>query len=432
MTAGSNSRCRTRNIGLATFSLLNLLQALAVASLSPRRNWTICSKSIHEEPLPLQQEQQACPIPSDWAPWSPRPSCVQPSHEYDSEPTDCLFTFPTFRGNQGISLITTPHIAASIVDTLDDSRASAGLRPNHSNLRQERENKTAAYEIRDLPGRGKGLVAKRRFARHETIMVGFPVLIVRLDFINEDRYSRRQKQTMMERSVKQLPQGQQEAVLALQRNTGGEPILDTLRTNGFGIEIGGAQHLALFTEGSRVNHNCRPNAFWRYINSKMAMEVVALRDIRPGEEIAHSYAPLGYTYAERKAVLQAWGFRCTCALCSAPREERELSDSRRERILEIHQTLGQASGLRDRRVDELVLEATRLVELEELHPQLVEYYQQFAKAYLMTGNLRRAREFIAEADKMWQLYGGEEHENVDGMRELWRILEEVEADALDS
>jgi hypothetical protein len=180
----------------------------------------------------------------------------------------------------------------------------------------------------------------------------------------------------------------------------------------------------------------------------MAMEVVALRDIRAREEITHSCklsrpvidammgsleldAPLGYSYAERKTVLQAWGFRCTCALCSAPREERELSDRRRERILEIHQTLGQASGLSERRVDELVLEATRLIELEELHPQLVEYNQQFAKAYLMTGNLRRARELIVEADKMWQLYGGEEHENVDGMRELWRTLEEAEGDALD-
>ncbi|KAK4235342.1 SET domain-containing protein 5 [Achaetomium macrosporum] len=262
-------------------------------------------------------------------------------------------------------------------------------------------------------------------------MVGFPVLLVRLDFVNGDRYSRRQKRIMMETGVRQLPRQQQAAIMALQRNTGGEPILDILRTNGFGIEIGEAQYLALFTEGSRVNHNCRPNAFWRYVNSKMAMEVVALRDIRAGEEIAHSYAPLGYTYAERKAVLQAWGFRCTCALCSAPLAERELSDRRRERLLEVHQTLGQASGLSDHRVDELVLEATRLIAQEELYPQLVEYYQQFAKAYLMTGNLRRAREFITKADKTWQLYGGEEHENVDGMRELWRTLEEAEGDALD-
>jgi hypothetical protein len=184
---------------------------------------------------------------------------VQPSYENESDPADCVFTFPTFRGNQGISLITTPHLAASIVDTLDDSRVSSpGSRPNLSNLEQEREDKTATYEIRDVPGRGKGLVAKRRFARHETIMVGFPVLVVRLDFINGDRFTRRQKRSMMETSVRQLPQGQQEVIMALQRNTGGEPILDILRTNGFGIEIGGEQHLALFTEGSVSRHPYLP------------------------------------------------------------------------------------------------------------------------------------------------------------------------------
>lgn len=64
--------------------------------------------------------------------------------------------------------------------------------------------------------------------------------------------------------------------------------MDVLRTNGFGIEIAGEGHLALFLEGSRVNHNCRPNAFWRWVPSKMAMEVVALRGIGKGEEVAHS------------------------------------------------------------------------------------------------------------------------------------------------
>lgn len=64
--------------------------------------------------------------------------------------------------------------------------------------------------------------------------------------------------------------------------------MDVLRTNGFGIEIAGEGHLALFLAGSRVNHNCRPNAFWRWVPSKMAMEVVALRGIGKGEEVAHS------------------------------------------------------------------------------------------------------------------------------------------------
>jgi hypothetical protein len=77
------------------------------------------------------------------------------------------------------------------------------------------------------------------------------------------------------------------------------------------------------------------------------------------------------------------------------------------------------------------MEAMGLIEQEELRPQLVEYYQQFAKAYLMVNDLKRARAFVAEADKAWVLYGGEQHENIDGMRELWETLEEAEKGAED-
>ncbi|KXX78909.1 SET domain-containing protein 5 [Madurella mycetomatis] len=271
----------------------------------------------------------------------------------------------------------------------------------------------------------------RRFAKHEVIMVGFPVFVIRMDFVNEDRFTQRQKRLMMETGMNQLPPEQKNAILALAKSTGGEPILDVIRTNGFGVEIEGVQHLALFIDGSRINHNCKPNAFWRYVNSNMAMEVVALRDVPAGEEIAHSYAPLGYTYEERKAVLQSWGFRCRCALCSAASTERRLSDSRRERLLELHRTLSQASGLSDQRVSELVQEAMMIIQQEGLEPQLVEYYQQFATAYMMTNNLKRAREMVSLADRLWKLYGGEEHENIEGMRKLWNTLEEAERDVED-
>jgi hypothetical protein len=81
-------------------------------------------------------------------------------------------------------------------------------------------------------------------------MVGFPVLVIRLEFINGDGYTRRQKRLMMEASVRQLPPKQQRSIASLARSTGGEPILDAMRTNGFGIEIEGVQHLALFIDGS--------------------------------------------------------------------------------------------------------------------------------------------------------------------------------------
>lgn len=72
-----------------------------------------------------------------------------------------------------------------------------------------------------------------------------------------------------------------------------------------------------------------------------------------------------------------------------------------------------------------------IIQQEGLEPQLVEYYQQFATAYMTTGNLKRAREMVTLADRLWKLYGGEEHENIEGMRKLWNALEEAERDMED-
>ncbi|KAK4192324.1 hypothetical protein QBC35DRAFT_374058 [Podospora australis] len=404
-------------------------------TIASTQEWTVCRWNPHDSLLFTRPTlgRGTCPLEYDFSPWvvsGHKPYCPQPGDGFESGLPDCVFTVPTFRGSQGISLITTPDLAASVADSaLDDSTIAPGLRSHLS----EDAVSHPPWEVRDLPGRGKGLVAKQKFRKHQTVMVGFPVLVVRLDFINGDRYKAKKRQAMLEQAVDQLPKEQQRAIFSLAKSSGGHPIIDILRTNGFGVEIDGVQHTALFTDGSRVNHNCRPNAFWRYISSAMAMEVVALRNIAPGEEVAHSYAPLGYTLEERKAVLRSWGFQCRCALCSAPERERQISDSRRERLLEIHQLLNKASELQGgyQRVDELVREALALVDQEELQPQLVEYYQQFAKAYMAIGDLQQAREFVKAADQMWNFYGGEEHENVEGMKELWNTLREAERELED-
>ncbi|KAL2256493.1 hypothetical protein VTK26DRAFT_1588 [Humicola hyalothermophila] len=393
--------------------------------------WNIGAGFPSMRQVETYESWETCPPVGNQVQWSQPPTCLEQRDEQDEEedsPVDCVFTLATYRHHRGISIITTPDLSGSLAAHLDDSILSPELRINLSRpVRPE-----LPYEIQDIRGRGKGLIATRDISKYETIMIDFPALVVRLGFINEEQHTQRQKRRLMQKGVSQLPAARKGAVMGLARSRGGDLILDILQTNGFGIEIGGVQHLALFPEGSRINHNCRPNAYWRYVNSNMAMEVVALRDIRAGEEIAHSYAPLGNTYQQRKAILQAWGFRCSCPLCTASPAERDASDRRRERLVEIHGILGQASELGDsRRIGQLVLEAVGLIEKEELEPQLVEYYQQFAKAYIMTGDFGRAREFVKLADQLWVLYGGEEHENVEGMRQLWQALEEAERDAED-
>lgn len=89
-------------------------------------------------------------------------------------------------------------------------------------------------------------------------MVGYPTLLVRLDFLNGERFSQQRQGDMLREAVGRLPEETRRDVLGLARSTGGEVVRDAIRTNAFGVEIEGVNHMALFVEGSRVNHGCRP------------------------------------------------------------------------------------------------------------------------------------------------------------------------------
>jgi hypothetical protein len=48
----------------------------------------------------------------------------------------------------------------------------------------------------------------------------------------------------------------------------------------------------------------------------------------------------------------------------------------------------------------------------------VEYYETFTRAYLDIGDFDMAWRFANLTDKTWMFYGGEEHENLEGMKKL--------------
>jgi hypothetical protein len=127
-------------------------------------------------------------------------------------------------------------------------------------------------------------------------------------------------------------------------------------------------------------------------------------------------------------MLKAWGFRCSCAMCSASPQEISKSDDRRERLFEIHQTLTSAteeSGLPRERIDAIVREASALIELEGLDP-LIEYMFVFARAYMSINEVALARRYTQLADAKLTLYEGKDNANSEAMQKLWRELRELE------
>ncbi len=76
-----------------------------------------------------------------------------------------------------------------------------------------------------------------------------------------------------------------------------------------------------------------------------------------------------------------------------------------------------------KKMDEMVQEMEYLIAKEELWPLFCEYYVVVARAYMNNGDLKNARKYAQIADDLWVKYGGENHENVEEMQELWRDLD---------
>ena len=182
------------------------------------------------------------------------------------------------------------------------------------------------------------------------------------------------------------------------------------------------------------------STFWRYNPATLVQEVIALRDIEAGEEISHSCKPrsplchtqfltlaqdtsLGLTHGLRRQALAAWGFNCTCELCSAAPEHVYQSDLRRHRLAEIHEEMS-GQTLDEKYVDDRVEELTYLIEKEEMWPLFTEYYMVAARSYLNVDRPERARRYAKIADETWHAYGGANHDGVEEMRELWKRINE--------
>ncbi|KAB5572321.1 hypothetical protein GE09DRAFT_1269063 [Coniochaeta sp. 2T2.1] len=388
---------------------------------------------------PLLQPPRSCPPPiddarvseiGDWSPWTYPPYCVKPLNKPRLDPPYCVFSSDHYRGGHGLSIITTPQLAASIADGLDDGIVPPHIRDHSSSFLAQSDAPAPSFEITDLPGRGKGAVATRKIRQWEVAMVAYPAFISQMDLwepLGPD-----QIRAVLRQAIQQLPGEQQEIIFSLDHSTGGALVQDILNTNIFGIELDGVMHMGLYPETSRLNHACRPNAIWRYSKDNLAMEVVAFRNIEPGEEITHSYAPLGLTQTERQDVLKEWGFTCQCPLCSSSRRVIQTSDRRRNRIRAIRARLESAddgsssrSLTGDEEVDGLAAELLRLVAEEGLEPQLVVFYEVIARAYMEVWDFEKARSYARMCEAAWVRYGGVEHDNVEGVTVLWRDLREM-------
>ncbi len=195
-----------------------------------------------------------------YGPWSYPPYCIRAPRNATTGALGlkyCVYTHLTFRG-RGLSVISTPQMAANLVPALDDTRVPPRLRDGPASTMARRDAVRASggrsYAIKTVPGRGKGLVARRRVPKWGEALVGFPIMVARTDFLealdSEDR------KRLEHRALAQLPKMAQEAILGLAHGAAGGSddhgflLEEIFRSNIFGIELAGVPHFALQVEGS--------------------------------------------------------------------------------------------------------------------------------------------------------------------------------------
>lgn len=183
----------------------------------------------------------------DYGPWSHAPVCTPVLQSIND--TLCVYTDATFAHNRGISLFTTPTLAKKF--------ASLPAFRNPSALTAQGINQpTHAYRATPIPGKGIGMLASRPLKFGDRVTAYTPAFIAYL----ESELSTPDREAFWRVAIEQLPEALRSEFLSLATVYGDERIRvqDVVKANTFQVVLEGVNHLAVWPETSRLNHECAP------------------------------------------------------------------------------------------------------------------------------------------------------------------------------
>jgi hypothetical protein len=160
----------------------------------------------------------------------------------------CVYTNASFSNGRGISIITTPETANAFASL--PAFRNAGALDGINGF-------SGAWYTQNLPGRGVGMLAAKQLKFKDRVTAYTPAFVPLLD---GDALTTADRERLYRVAVYQLPEATREAYLQL-AYVYGQPnvrVQDIVKANTFQLEIGGLNHLAVFPETSRFNHDCAP------------------------------------------------------------------------------------------------------------------------------------------------------------------------------
>ncbi|KAJ4301614.1 hypothetical protein N0V90_003707 [Kalmusia sp. IMI 367209] len=283
------------------------------------------------------------------------------------------------------------------------------------------------YEIRDIPGKGKGVIARRKIRKGSIIMLDSPGIIASAQL--PMHVAPVEGFELFEGSVQMLLEKDRDDILALD---GRPDVYDILQTNAFSCRFDdggmGDEYLCLFPLVSRINHACRPNANVKFIPRTLLMEIRALRGILPGEEINTSYGKVELKYAERQDLYRNnWKFVCTCDLCTAGESAIAENDRRRERFAQLRRKLNSltAETYDVQRVIAWEKEVFEISEQEGFEVIVTEDMERMAYVYAGLGKRKDAILWAEKAKDNLLRWSIEENSVDDNLQRIEELLVEL-------
>lgn len=189
------------------------------------------------------------------------------------------------------------------------------------------------FEIKDIPGKGKGLIARFNISSGTRILCEKPLLIVQPK-------PREELESVLAAKLKALSKASQRQFLTLHNNFPGKfPFSGIVKTNalpcGSGSPVGG-----VYPTLCLINHSCVPNAHNSWNSTEEHETIYAIRPIKSGAEITISYDHGGPSSARQAFLKESFGFTCTCSGCTLPPSSLQASDSRRMQIQSLDEAIG--------------------------------------------------------------------------------------------
>lgn len=193
------------------------------------------------------------------------------------------------------------------------------------------------YEIKQVPGRGKGLVATRGLKSGSIVFSEAPFVRVHWPL---QPISVAAKAELVDQKLSDKSEEDKDAFDSLHISTSQLNVpksLGIFRTNAMDCTDGSK---GVFLVGSRLNHSCDANLVRTWVAEEGKEYFVTVREVKEGEELTMSYVNSYESRAERRSkLMKDYDFDCHCPLCSFPSSESDRLDKIGAAILDKFKTL---------------------------------------------------------------------------------------------